>query len=439
MKKKLLSLTLLISFGINAQSWTEKATGFTNPNRSLNSISIVDANVIWANAFDNTDQANQDYTIKEFTKSIDGGEIWTAGTIDLGANSADMEVSSITAASATTAWVSVSPGISNTGGIWKTIDGGTNWIKQTTALFNSVDSYPNFVHFWNSTDGIAQGDPESGEFEIYTTNDGGTTWTRVSGANISDPSGGEIGYYNLYTVSGNTIWFGTSTGRIFRSTDKGLNWTAYNSVYSTDFSLDRFTFSDANKGLLMTYFPVNLYNTTDGGATWNPVSKTGSVFNVDISYIPGTSIVVSSAYANPLGSSYSLDDGLTWNTIDTNVFHGKLAFLNDNFGFSAGQNTNATTGGISKLTGIPLKNPNFEINNQSSVYPNPTNGILHVDSEKGIKEASIFNLLGQKVFSSKFPVLNSVSLDLHSLQTGNYVLKTTSNDGKTESTKILKK
>lgn len=432
MKKKLLSLILLISLGANSQSWTNKATGFTNPNRTLDCISIVDANVIWANAYDNSNPLAPTYNIKEFTKSIDGGETWTPGTIDLGANSADMEITSITAVSATTAWVSVTPGTDNTGGVWKTTDGGTTWTKQSSALFTAIESYPAFVYFWDANNGVVQGDPESGEFEIYTTTDGGANWTRVPAANISDPSGGEFGYANLYTVSGDNIWFGTNTGRVFRSTDKGLNWTAYNSP-STDFVYDRFTFSDANNGLLMTYYSVNLYSTTDGGATWNPVAKTGTLFNVDITYIPGTSTVISSSYVNPIGSSYSLDNGLNWTTIDTGVFRGKLAFLNDSFGFSGGVSTNATTGGISKFTGIPLKIPDFNTEQQISVYPNPTNGILNINSATGLKESSVFDLLGRKVYSS-----SNNTLDLHSLQNGSYILKTTSNDGKTETTKILK-
>jgi photosystem II stability/assembly factor-like uncharacterized protein len=442
MKKILLSLIMTSSFMVNAQFWTEKATGFPTPARSLNSISIVDASVIWANAFDNSVPATPDFTIKEFTRSIDGGNTWTSGTINLGANSTDMGSSSITAVSASTAWISVSPGATNTGGIWKTIDGGTNWTKQPTALFNSVDSYPNFVYFWNATDGIAQGDPESNEFEIYTTTDGGTTWVRVPAGNIPDPSpiGGEFGYFNLYSVSGNTIWFGTDQGRIFKSSDKGLTWTVnINPTPSLDFGLDRFTFSDENKGLLMLYNSVTLYKTTDGGANWALVPETGQLFNTNIAYIPGTSKVVSSAYANPLGSSYSLDDGLNWNTIDSGVFHGELAFLNDTFGFSAAENTDATTGGISKFTGIPLKAPNFDIKKQISIYPNPTNGLLHINSENStIKEASVFDLLGRQVYNSNFSTLNKVDLDLKSLETGVYLLKVTSDTGKTETMKISK-
>lgn len=438
MKKILLSIIIITSFGANAQFWTEKGTGFSSPSRSLNSISIVNTSVIWALAFDNTDQINTDFTIKEFTRSTDGGNTWTAGTIDLGLNAADMESSSITAISETTAWITASPGASNTGGVWKTTDGGISWNKQTTAIFNS---YPNFVYFWDANNGIAQGDPESGEFTIYTTTNGGVNWTQVPGTNIPDPiAAGENGYYNLYSVSGNTIWFGTDKGRIYKSTDKGLNWTV-NTTPSTDFGLDQFTFSDANKGLLMLYNSVSLYNTTDGGANWTLVPKTGSLFNSNITYIPGTSTAISSSPANPIGSSYSLDNGLSWTTIDTGIFHGELAFLNDTFGFSSGLNTNATTDGISKYSGIPaLKNPAFESKNALAIYPNPSNGNIQIDNKnESIKQVTVYDLLGKQVFDSNFPSLNTIDLDLKSLRSGEYLLKVTSDSGKTETKKIVKK
>ncbi len=123
MKKLLLSILLVISFCANAQFWTEKATGFTTPSRGLYSISIVDANTVWAEAY-NYDGLFEDTTIKEFTKSTDGGNTWTPGTIDLGLDTNELGISSITATSPTTAWVSATNGATQLGGIWKTLDGG---------------------------------------------------------------------------------------------------------------------------------------------------------------------------------------------------------------------------------------------------------------------------------------------------------------------------
>lgn len=453
MKKILLTILSVISLSANAQFWNEKATGFTTPARGLYSISIVDANVVWALGSDSTTDP-VDTSIKEFTKSSDGGITWIPGTIDLGPDSTDMGPSSITAVSSTTAWISVYPGATNTGGVWKTTDGGTIWEKQPTAPFsNPIDSYANFVHFWDANNGVAAGDPENGEFEIYTTADGGTTWTRVLAENIPDPIiidvnpdplvttlESEYGWENLYEVSGNNIWFGTDRGRIFKSNDKGLTWTAHQSP-SVDFGLDKFTFSDSDKGLLLIYDNTSptLYSTTDGGASWNSVATTMPP-STDIAYIPGTSTVVcgNSAGTELLGSNYSLDNGLTWINIDA-VPHGILAFLNSSFGFSGGINTDSTTGGIFKFSGIPLKAAEFDVKNQISAYPNPTKGILKLDAGTSlIKEASVFDLLGRQVHSSKFSGLNNVTLDIHSLQTGTYILKVTSDSGKTETAKIIK-
>ena len=424
---------------VNAQFWSEKATGFTAANRTLSSISIVNTSVIWAIALDNS--AAPDYTIKEFTKSTDGGETWTPETINLGANTSGLGITSISAISDQIAWISAAPDVSDFGGVWKTTDGGLTWTKQTTALFNNpIDSYTSFVHFWDASNGVTGGDTENGTFEIYTTSNGGNNWNRVIGANIPSSLVGEMGYVGVTSVVGNIFWFGTSAGRIFKSIDKGLSWTVTQTP-STDFNLglDRFTFSDANNGLFMDHNnTTTLYKTTDGGNNWTSITTPG-FYKTNIAYIPGTSTVIAGAAANPFGSSYSTDNGSTWTTIDSGVFHGTLAFLNDSFGFSAGMNTNATTGGISKFAGLPLKTPSFEADKQIVAYPNPTNGILKINSNNSlIKEVSVYDLLGKEVFNSKFSPLNNVNLDLNSLQAGNYILKTTSDSGKTETTKILK-
>ena len=424
---------------VNAQFWSEKATGFTAANRTLSSISIVNTSVIWAIALDNS--AAPDYTIKEFTKSTDGGETWTPGTINLGANTSGLGITSISAISDQIAWISAAPDVSDFGGVWKTTDGGLTWTKQTTALFNNpIDSYTSFVHFWDASNGVTGGDTENGTFEIYTTSNGGNNWNRVIGANIPPSLVGEMGYVGVTSVVGNIFWFGTSAGRIFKSIDKGLSWTVTQTP-STDFNLglDRFTFSDANNGLFMDHNnTTTLYKTTDGGNNWTSITTPG-FYKTNIAYIPGTSTVIAGAAANPFGSSYSTDNGSTWTTIDSGVFHGTLAFLNDSFGFSAGINTNATTGGISKFAGLPLKTPSFEADKQIVAYPNPTNGILKINSNNSLtKEVSVYDLLGKEVFNSKFSPLNNVNLDLNSLQAGNYILKTTSDSGKTETTKILK-
>src|SRR5690606_9560040 len=117
-------------------------------------------------------------------------------------------------------------------------------------------------------------DPEGGYFELYTTTNGGTNWTRVPSANIPAPLSGEYGYVHNYDVVNNTNWFGTNKGRIYKSVDKGLNWTVAQSPVS-DFAgaaiAGNYTFSTETKGLLNTSTGL-MYNTTDGGATWTQMA-----------------------------------------------------------------------------------------------------------------------------------------------------------------------
>src|SRR5690606_20585276 len=106
--KKILLLTLaLTGITANAQFWTPKATGFTTASRGIDDISIVNDNVISAKAYDGTAANSQ--TVKEFTRSIDGGNTWTFGIINLGGAGTSLGIGGITAVSATTAWVAAYP------------------------------------------------------------------------------------------------------------------------------------------------------------------------------------------------------------------------------------------------------------------------------------------------------------------------------------------
>jgi photosystem II stability/assembly factor-like uncharacterized protein len=378
MKKLLLLLLILSITSLNAQFWTPKATTFPATSRGISGISIVDASTVWVKAYDGT--MNGDTTIKEYSKSSDGGNSWVSGVMNLGFATGGLGISSITAVSGTTAWVSAYPATGNSGGVWKTTNSGSSWAKQTSALFSdTTDSFTNFVYFWDTNIGICQGDPQAGYFEIYVTTNGGTNWTRVSAVNIPVPLTGEYGYTNNYSVVGSTIWFGTNKGRIYKSLDNGMNWTVAQSPI-TDFGSasvsGAFSFSTANKGILVTSGGL-LYSTINGGSTWSTVSFSGSLYTGDIEYLSGTSKMVStSAATNFSGSSYSLDDGLNWVNVDFDQ-HTTTAFFNATTGFSGGFSTNASTGGIFKYTGTVLPTDTFT-KTEFSLFPNPSTNIITI-------------------------------------------------------------
>ncbi|CAM4041012.1 T9SS type A sorting domain-containing protein [Flavobacterium antarcticum] len=444
MKKILLlsiCLTALTSFG--QDFWTSKATTFSELSRGLDDISIVDNNVIWAKAYDGA--SNTPANVRQFTRSIDGGNTWNSGYINLGTNQSFLSISSIHAFSATTAWVTAYSTNPNTvlGGIWKTTDSGATWAKQSTALFNDTsDSFTNIVYFWDATNGFAQGDPAGGYFELYTTTNGGTNWTRVPSANIPAPLTNEYGYVHNYDVSGNIIWFGTNKGRIFKSIDKGLNWTVSQSPI-TDFggstTSGSYAFKDAMNGLLVKSGTTPLlYKTINGGTTWTSVAFTGVMGGNDLAYIPGTNTAITVGSANNIYyTSYSNDNGLTWTQLTPGVQIGTLKFKDSFLGFGSGFTTSPTAGGIYKYTGTQLGINSFNAESKLAVWPNPAQNTVQF-SGVDVTSVVIFDVLGKQVLSQNF-TSGKTAVDVSNLKTGMYVVQASDANGAVSTVKFMKK
>jgi len=246
----------------------------------------------------------------------------------------------------------------STGGgtILHTADGGVTWTPQTTATFDSPNGFPNVVHFWNVNEGFCMGDPNGGYFEIYTTIDGGTTWTRVPEANIPPNSAQEYGTTGYYDVVGNMVWFTTNKGRIYKSIDKGYHWTASSIPNVTDQM--QISFRDINYGIVRANMsPYNTYFTNDGGDTWQQLFWNGNFYTNDFCYVKGTTNTFISAGAdytnNFMGTSISTDGGFNWNVIplsDTTQFL-TVDFVDVNHGWAGAFNTDSVAGGMWKYTG----------------------------------------------------------------------------------------
>ncbi|MCD6366901.1 MAG: C10 family peptidase [Bacteroidales bacterium] len=421
-------------------NWIEEVSGFTTASRGIDDISIVDANIVWAKAYDGSGGTAN---VQEFTKTTNGGTTWTPGNINIG--NTTLGISMLTATSTNTAWVAAYDGAGGgNGGIWKTTDGGSIWTKQTTADYTDAGSFPNVVCFWDVNTGFCQGDPVSGKFQLYTTTNGGTTWTVVPGANIPAPLSGEYGYTGQVEVVGDNVWFSTNKGRIYYSSDKGHNFVVYQTPLS-DFGgqteSGNFSFKDANNGLIVDN-NATVYKTTNGGANWTPVTTAGTVFTSGLCWVEGTDLVFSTGAASGAsGSSYSEDGGTVWTNID-NQQHLYVEFMDSQTGWSGWFNTDATTGGMWKWNSTTTDNPVVEtVDNQLIVYPNPMSDNLNLRflNVPQKVEISLTNLLGKLVYSKTInqPVSNKISLDLGFLAKGLYIL-TINNDATIVQTKVVK-
>src|SRR4030095_11322486 len=270
MKKFIVLIALFASFqGTVKAQWVMQPSNIT-AGFYVQFLDAVDTNVVWGLV---ADPASQLTPVQEVTKTIDGGNLWISNPIT---NATGLSPSSIYGLNADTAWVAMFNGVAGGGKILRTIDGGVNWTWQQTALFSAPAGFPNFVYFFNATDGICMGDPNQGYMEIYNTTDGGDNWIRTPQANIAAQLTGEFGITSVYTTYGDsTLWYGTNLGRIYKTIDRGLNWTAASTPYTGAYIGD-IAFRDANNGIASNGSPglavPDVIRTTDGGATWTTVA-----------------------------------------------------------------------------------------------------------------------------------------------------------------------
>lgn len=425
-----------IQVGGASSAWVKQNTGFTTASRGIDEIKIVSSQVVWAKAYN---EANPSETIKEFTRTTNGGATWTPGVISF-TGSQNYGVSNISPLSDLVCYACMNPGSASGGLIVKTIDGGLTWTPQNSATFNG--SWANFVHFFNENDGVAMGDPASTDFVIYTTADGGNQWNLVSSANLPDALVQETGVTGYFYAVGSTVWFSTTKGRVYKSTDKGLSWT----VATTGLSgLSRLSFKDENTGFaVLTASPYTVKKTSNGGASWATVAPTGSYTKYPrLEFLKGTTSTWIDASANPdKGSVFSIDDCSSFRNIDAGkVKYTELAFYDKETGWAGGISASATEGGIYKwnynwlaITDIA---PIGATEEQVRIYPNPSNGQLFVDLLSSNKKPSsivVYSMVGAKVREIKpSEEIGPFSINLTGLKTGIYILSIMQ-DGKVIST-----
>ena len=443
MKKLLLTFSLIaLTSTINAQ-WTSQATGFTDAFRGLSDVRIVDANTVWALAYDGSGGGAN---VQEFTRTTNGGATWTPGLINFGDTT--LEINNLSPVSADIAWASA---INNTTGdpnigvgyIVKTDNGGVSWNQQLATGFQTAGaSFLNAVHFFNTNVGVAYGDPIGsglGEFEIYRTIDGGDSWTAISAAALPNPLSGEFGYNSTPTAVGNTLWFPTNKGRLYRTDDMGVTWSVAQAPL-TDFGSaaqsGTVDFSTTTSGcLLKTVGTVyTFYTTSNGGTTWSPATTFTGTRRI-LTYVPGTTTIVATSQAAPNGTSVSTNNGTSWTDVESAEQRGASAFLNATTGWCAGFSTDSLTDGIFKLTS-PLANQSFATS-KFSVYPNPaTSNVTISATDIDAYQLSVTDLSGKVVMAKSLNGIEN-TVDVSALSSGAYFFTLSSGNQK-ETVKILK-
>lgn len=140
---------------------------------------------------------------------------------------------------------------------------------------------------------------------VWKTTDGGQNWT---------PLNDYFSNMNVYSVAmdpanANTYFFGANGGDIFKSTDAGATWTLMSTVGNS--VVNKITIHPTDSNIMFASAEnAGIYASTDGGATWtSPVSDSRGY---DVAFKPGDPSVV---YASGSGFHKSTDGGLTFTTI----------------------------------------------------------------------------------------------------------------------------
>lgn len=417
--------------------WIKQSSGFQTPYR-INYISAVDSNVVWAIARDWTD--NPPVPCQAYTMTMDGGKTWIAGNIP---DCEDLTFSMIQGVTAQKAYAALYRQSGNgPQGIYITTDGGNTWEHQSSASFSNKSSWVSGVHFFNENDGWCMGDPiaDGSGYEMYTTSNGGANWVPVPADNMPPSIFSEESWYGCFSAINDTLWFGTSCGRIFKSTDKGYTWTV-TLVNETIAEYLIPVFRNSLHGLVFNALGhPKLYETFDGGESWDAVDYTGPLYQTDLAFISGTANTWVSTGGlgvfDQWGASYSLDGGHTWT-----AFHGtegidfrNMAWINPHCGWAGGFNSSPTEGGMFKFTGdfsVPFAIGETEAGKLPfSVYPNPFSFNTTIEfsvPETGMVTLSVYDISGRlldRILSGKLARGEQrIEWDGGSLKSGAYFLR----------------
>lgn len=329
---KLLAVVLgaLLLVAPSTPHWTPQTSGVT---ARLRGVSAATDRVVWATGAQGT-----------ILRTADGGHTWARLVIPGGEK---LDVRDIDAIDEQTAYA-LSIGAGTASRIYKTMDAGVHWTLQFTN--ENPKAFFDAMAFWNGNRGLAVSDSVDGAFVIVTTDDGGAHWAQLPASSLPPALQNEGAFAgsgtNIAVLGPNRAWIGTGAStrsRVLRTSDGGRTWAVADTPITTSASAGIFSvsFRDAQHGFVVggdyrkeTDATGVAAVTSDGGATWRPVTGLGGFRSV-VAHVPGSATAW--VAAGPSGADVSTDDGRTWTPIPGDGYHAFAFAPHSKAGWGVGE------------------------------------------------------------------------------------------------------
>jgi photosystem II stability/assembly factor-like uncharacterized protein len=188
-------------------------------------------------------------------------------------------------------------------GVYRSVNNGDDWDQILTGFSNPPTIYSLAI---DKTGNLLAG--SSGK--LYKSVNQGLSWVSIDNSQIP---------HNIYDIAVNSsghVFVATNPGGVFRSTNNGSSWTQvnnglpYNVTYAIGIREDDHIFVTGEIG--------GIYRSTNNGDTWSSVYS-AAMLATDMVINELGDVFVSSI--NSKGVLRSIDDGMTWQEINSGLYN----------------------------------------------------------------------------------------------------------------------
>lgn len=265
------------------------------------------------------------------------------------------------------------------------------------------------------------------------------------GASGNDAGGTNTGQVRVYEWNGSS-WIQKGTDIDSDNTNASFGYTISLDTSGNTFIAGGYSFVNGALGFVKVFS----WDGTDWiqkgetilGSTGSDFLGTAVDISQDGSIIAASSLTLVNGYVRVfkfIGSSWVQQGADILGEANGDQFGRSLSLSANGSILAAGTQFNdgngTSAGHIRVFENTILSISDFE-NSTISFYPNPTNNIINVSSFETVERVTVYNLIGQEVFSQQINS-NDFKIDVSNQASGTYIAKINSK-GKSQSIKLIK-